>query len=76
MNDTSPPNSPASDATRTFDRPPTSAGEAPLLQHDVRGLLTPALLAADLLRRHADLAVVKRAETVVSAIMRIVERVA
>jgi len=47
-----------------------------LLQHDVRGLLTPALLAADLLCRHADPAVVKSAETVVSAIMRIVERVA
>ena len=52
-----------------------SAGEAPSLQHDVRELLTPALLAADLLRRHADPAVVRRAETVVSAIMRIVERV-
>ncbi len=46
-----------------------------MLQHDLRELLTPALLAADQLRRHADPAVVRRAETVVGAIMRIVHRV-
>jgi hypothetical protein len=46
-----------------------------LLQCDVRDILTSALLAADLLRRHPSPLVVKRAETVVDGIMRVVERV-
>ena len=44
------------------------------LQCDLREILTPALLAADLLRKHSDSVVVKRAETVIEAILRVVER--
>jgi len=46
-----------------------------LSQYDLRNMLTPALLGADLLCNHADPTVVKWAETVVSAIARVVERV-
>jgi hypothetical protein len=52
-----------------------TATETLQLQCDLRDILTSALLSADLLRKHADPAVVKRAETVVSAIARVVERV-
>ena len=49
-------------------------GATSALQCDLREFLTSALLAADLLRKHADPMVVKRAETVVEAILRVVER--
>lgn len=44
------------------------------MQNDLREILTPALLAADLLLGHADPLVVKRSEIVVSAVLRAVER--
>jgi hypothetical protein len=44
------------------------------LQNDLREILRPALLAADLLLRTADPAVVKKSEIVVEAILRAVER--
>ena len=40
------------------------------LRHDLRGLLSPALLVADRLLAHADPAVVRAGETVVKAISR------
>lgn len=55
--------------------PSTEAGvKSSSLQNDLREILTPALLAADLLLRHVDSTVVKRSEIVVSAILRAVER--
>ena len=59
----------------SLDRPVELTTEAHLLQCDLREILTSALLAADLLCRHSDPMVVKRAETVVSGIMQVIERV-
>ncbi len=40
------------------------------LRHDIRGMLSPALLVADRLLAHADPVVVRAGETVVKAIRR------
>ena len=45
-----------------------------VLRHDLRGMLTPALLVVDLLLAHPDPKVVKAGETVVNAVMRAEER--
>jgi len=45
-----------------------------VLRHDLRGMLTPALLVVDLLLAHPDPKVVKAGETVVKAVMRAEER--
>jgi hypothetical protein len=46
------------------------------LRHDVRGLLSPALLVSDRLLAHSDPKVVRAGETVVRAITRVAERLA
>ncbi len=44
------------------------------LRHDLRGMLTPALIVIDRLLEHADPKVVKAGETVMKAIRRAEER--
>ncbi len=46
------------------------------LRHDVRGMLSPAMLVADRLVSHADPKVARSGETVVQAITRTTERLA
>jgi len=63
-----------SDTTRSSDRSAGLMGEAELLQHEVRNMLTPALLSADMLLRNADPVVARQAEIVIKAITRVVDR--
>jgi len=49
--------------------------ETALLQHDLRNILTPALLSADMLLKNADPVVRRQAEIVIEAITRVVNRV-
>ena len=63
------------DAVRSLDRFMESMLEASLLQHAVRNMLTPALLSADMLLKHADPVVARQAEIVIKAIIRVVDRV-
>jgi len=63
------------DAALLLERLAELTAEASLLQHDVRGLLTPALLSAGLLLRNADPVVARQAEIVIEAITRVVDRV-
>ncbi len=44
------------------------------LRHDIRGMLSPALLVADRLLAHSDPAVVRAGQTVVKAINRAEQR--
>jgi len=64
-----------SDTTRSLNRSARLMVKAELLQHDVRNLLTPALLSADILLRNADPVVARQAEIVIKAITRVVDRV-
>lgn len=68
------PGRPDLDGVRGLHHPADAVLESACLQNDLREILTPALLAADLLLGHADPLVVKRSEIVVSAVLRIVER--
>ena len=63
------------DTTRSSDWSAGLVGEAELLQHEVRNMLTPALLSADMLLIHADPMVAQRAEIVIKAITRVINRV-
>ncbi len=74
MSSSAPPGISGLDAAREPGRLAELVIEALSLRNDLRDILTPALLAADLLLRHADPAVVKRAETMVKAVTRAVER--
>ena len=67
--------SPDLDAARSRDRSTGLMLEASALQNAVRNMLTPALLSADMLLAHADPKVVRRAEIVINAITRVVDRV-
>lgn len=62
-------------SARQLERFAALAVEASLLQHDVRGMLTPALLSADILLTNADPVVARQAEIVIEAINRVVNRV-
>jgi len=64
-----------SDTTRSLDQSAGLMGEAELLRHEVRNMLTPALLSADMLLRNADPVVARQAEIVIKAITRVVDRV-
>jgi hypothetical protein len=46
------------------------------LRHDLRGILSPALLVSDRLVAHSDPKVVRAGETVVKAVQRALERLA
>jgi len=61
-------------ATQQRDQPAELAVEISSLHNDVRNMLTPALLAADMLLAHADPMVAKRAEIMVRAVAQVVER--
>lgn len=63
------------DAVRLRERLAELAVETSLLQRDLRNMLTPALLSADMLLTNADPVVVRQAEIVMKAITRIVDRV-
>ena len=63
------------DITRSSDRSAGLMREVELLQHEVRNMLTPALLSADMLLRNADPVVARQAEIVINAITRVVNRV-
>ncbi len=75
MNDFPTLDGPDPDTARSPDRSAGSMAKAALLQHDVRNMLTPALLSADMLLRNADPVVVRHVEIVIRAIARIVDRV-
>ncbi len=64
-----------SDAVRRLDQRAEQAMDALDLQRDVRGILTTALLSADMLLTNADPAVARQAEIVIKAITRVVDRV-
>ena len=66
---------PGLDAARLEERLAELTVETSLLQHDLRNMLTPALLSADMLLTNADPVVARQAEIVVKAITRIVDRV-
>lgn len=63
------------DTTRSSDRSAGLMEETSLLQHEVRNMLTPALLSADMLLKHPDPVVARQAEIVIKAITRVVDRV-
>lgn len=63
------------DTTRSSDRSAGLIEEAALLQYGVRNILTPALLSADMLLKHAEPVVVRQAEIVIKAITRVIDRV-
>jgi len=63
------------DTARSLDRSAGLMAETSLLQHDLRNILTPALLSADRLRAHDDPVVAQQAEIVIKAIIRVVDRV-
>ncbi len=69
-----PPGIPGPDAAREPSRLAELVTDALSLRNDLRDILTPALLAADMLLKHADPTVVKRAETMVKAVTRAVKR--
>ncbi len=75
MSDSPTPGASDSDAAQPLDRSAGLMLEASLLQHEVRNMLTPALLSADRLRTHADPVVARQAEIVIKAITRVVARV-
>jgi len=75
MDDFPAPSIPDLDTARSLARSAGLMAEAVLLQHDLRGMLTPALLSADMLLTHADPVVARQAEIVIKAINRIVDRV-
>ena len=52
-----------------------SLNQSAVLQHDLRNILTPALLSADMLLKNADPVVARQAEIVIDAITRVVNRV-
>jgi len=66
---------PGVDAAQWQERLAELTAEAALLQHDLRNMLTPALLSADMLLRNADPVVARQAEIVIKAITRVVDRV-
>lgn len=59
---------------RSLDRPAGLMAEATVSQQEVRNMLTPALLSADMLLTHADPIVVRHAEILIKAIIRVVDR--
>lgn len=63
------------DTARSPDWCNGSMAEAALLRHEVRNMLTPALLSANMLLRNADPAVVRQAEVVIKAVTRVVNRI-
>jgi len=63
------------DAALLLERLAGLTAGASLLQCDVRSMLTPALLSADMLLRTADPVVARQAEIVIEAITRVVDRV-
>ncbi len=64
-----------SDTARSLDQSAGLMVEAALLQHDLRNILTPALLSADMLLKNPDPVVARQAEIVIEAIIRVVDRV-
>ena len=75
MSDSPTPGDSASDAPRSPDQTAGRMLDAELLQHDLRNMLTPALLSADRLLTHADPAVARQAVIVIKAITRVIDRV-
>lgn len=74
MRDLSALGPPGLDAARLRERLAELTVETARLQHDLRNMLTPALLSADMLLENADPVVARQAEIVVKAITRIVDR--
>lgn len=66
---------PGLDAARLRERLAEAAMETSLLQHDLRNMVTPALLSADILLTNADPVVAQQAEIVIKALTRIIDRV-
>ena len=62
------------DAAQRFARLTALEATTSSLRHDIRGLLSPALLVCDRLLAHSDPKVVRAGETVVRAITRATER--
>lgn len=62
------------DTTRSSDRSAGLLGDAEQLQFEVRNMLTPALLSANMLLTHADPMVAWQAEIVIKTIIRVVDR--
>ena len=75
MRDSSVLGPPSLDAAPLRERLAESTVETALSQHDLRNMLTPALLSADILLRNANPVVTRQAEIVIKAINRIVDRV-
>ena len=68
------PNEAGQDVARQLARLAALEAATSSLRHDVRGMLSPALLVADRLLAHSDPKVVRAGETVVKAVKRAIER--
>lgn len=68
------PGEPDQDVARKLARLTALEAATSSLRHDVRGMLSPALLVADRLLAHSDPKVVRAGETVIKAINRAIER--
>jgi hypothetical protein len=70
------PGEPDQDVTRKLARLAALEAATSSLRHDVRGMLSPALLVADRLLAHPDPKIARAGETVVKAVNRAIERLA
>lgn len=67
-------NPPEQDVAAKLERLAALEAATSSLRHDVRGMLSPALLVADRLLAHADPKVVRAGETVAKAVKRAIDR--
>ena len=68
------PSEPDQDVARKLARLAALEAATSSLRHDVRGMLSPALLVADRLLAHPDPKIVRVGETVIKAVTRAIER--
>ena len=73
MTDAGPPEQ---DVAQRLSRLETLEKATSELRHDLRGMLSPALLVADRLVMHADPKVVRAGETIIKSVKRVSERLA
>ena len=68
------PGDPDQEVARKLARLAALEAATSSLRHDVRGMLSPALLVADRLLAHSDPKIVRAGETIVKAVNRAIER--
>jgi hypothetical protein len=68
------PGEPDQDVAQKLARLAALEAATSSLRHDVRGMLSPALLVADRLLAHPDPKIVRAGETVIKAVQRAIDR--